>query len=123
MGMYEYTLRADTKVVDGIEIGHYGYAYKHGWDYHADSPIPSVRRSIRAQYAAAEKAKDKLDRAGVRHVVQATKWSWAEDSAGLTVFRVDGGLPDSFTENMPKGTIMVTVGAIFANPSRWLPAQ
>ena len=28
MGVYTYTLRAETRTVDGVEIGHYGYAFE-----------------------------------------------------------------------------------------------
>jgi hypothetical protein len=31
MGTYAYTLRAKTKTVADIEIGHYEYAYRCGW--------------------------------------------------------------------------------------------
>jgi hypothetical protein len=62
MGMYQYTLRAPTKTVSGVEIGQFKYAYKCGWGT-ADSRIG------RAASALAEEAAYKLERRGVTHFV------------------------------------------------------
>jgi acetone carboxylase gamma subunit len=67
MGIYVYTLRAETRIVDGVEIGHYGYAYKSGWDWHADSTVGSIKRRIRALFAKAENAAHK--NRDVRHFI------------------------------------------------------
>jgi hypothetical protein len=32
MGTDQYTLRGESKVIDGIEIARYAHAYKHSWD-------------------------------------------------------------------------------------------
>jgi acetone carboxylase gamma subunit len=67
MGIYTLTLRAATKVIDGVEIGHYGFAFKNGWDWHYDSSVGSIKRRVRSLYAKAEAAAHK--NRNVRHFI------------------------------------------------------
>lgn len=87
MGIYQYTLRADTKHVGGLEIAHYQFAYKlTSW------PSAEFERRMDNYSRHADNARAKLGH--VRHFVQGP-WDYAED--GLPVFACDG-LRSEFTE-------------------------
>lgn len=90
MGIYQYTLRADTKTVGGLEIAHYQFAYKvTGW------PSAAFERRMDNCSRHAENARAKLRH--VRHWVQG-QWDYAADKSGLPVYACPDGLRSEFTE-------------------------
>jgi hypothetical protein len=53
MGVYRYTLRKETKVIDGLVIGRFGFAYKESfW-----SEGGAYKRRVAQALAAAERAR------------------------------------------------------------------
>lgn len=98
MGIYQYTLRSDTKrTADGIEVGHYLFAYKHGWDWHPGRTRGYEGRVIAAKERAAENAAHKLRR--VKHVVVGD-WKHASTEEGMNVYLMRDGPYDQFTEEL-----------------------
>ncbi len=82
MAIYQYTLRADTKVVDGIEIGRYGYAYKES---------SSLRKFPGSSATAAieSKGEDAAHRhRHVRHFIMADSFKTAADDS-YAVIEID----------------------------------
>jgi hypothetical protein len=60
MGVYQYTFRTETKIVDGIEIGIFKYAWKHCWG-------ASTSRYAKIASTKAERARDR--NANVKYAV------------------------------------------------------
>lgn len=95
MGMYQYTLRAGTKTVDGVEIARYGYAYKRGWEWQPGRHDGSIGRKIAAYDAQAADAAYKN-----RHVTHAIVGEWSyKDGEPVPVHLVEGGLPDQLNDH------------------------
>ena len=95
MGLYQYTLRSDTKTVEGTEIGHYQFAYK--LSYRWDDRRYDFMCDTKSRHAA--NAREKL--AHVRYFVQG-EWGYADDKEGLPIYRAEDGPRAEFTEEMPK---------------------
>ncbi len=91
MGVYESTLRSETRVISGIEIGRFTYAYKHSWDN-----MPGGRsRTVRRAEFHAETAADKNRK--VRHFIMADSFDEATKE-GYFVHQIDRDPPMSCSE-------------------------
>ncbi len=94
MGVYCYTLRKQTRQIDGVTIGRTAYAYKDHWDAYRS---PFVAR----QHAAAERARNanpKLTR------VIMGDWKYAATEP-LPVFEISEGLT-AFMDHKSPGPVV-----------------
>ncbi len=98
MGMYWYTLRAETKTIDGIVIGRYSYAYKESWDNFPGSSSKTARLAE----THAENAK--YDNRDVRHFIMADSFATACQD-GYYVFRIDYE-PSGHVVEIPNATVV-----------------
>lgn len=96
MGLYHYTLRAETKTIDGIEIGRYGFAYKERFDA-LSSPRVCAMRS-RGEDASFTNSK-------VRHFIMADSFKEACEE-GYYVFQIDR-CPSALVTETIRGAIVV----------------
>ena len=84
MAIYHNTIRSETKVIDGLEIGRYTYAYKESWSS-GNYPGGRGRRVSLAEMHATNAA---YKNRHVRHFIMADSFSEATQE-GYYVFRVD----------------------------------
>ncbi len=84
MAMYWDTIRCETKIIDGIEIGRYSYAYKES-SSQRNYPGGAGRR-VRAAESRAEDAVYKNRK--VRHFVCADSFATATED-GYWVWQID----------------------------------
>ena len=109
MGLYQYTMRKDTIVVGGVQIGRFGYAYKIGRDwmpggvtsqYNPKTGRSKINRAVILFQKAADRARASFP--DVEYVVVANAFSNASNSSeGLPVYRVDKN-DTQFTEELGK---------------------
>ena len=102
MGVYQYTLRKETKVVDGIKIGRYGYACKHTYFRHSnhDRYAKMYNRLVGSVEAAADRAFEAnadLEYAAIG------EWKFASDPDGLAVIKVN---TPSFADDTARNEIV-----------------
>jgi hypothetical protein len=94
VGIYQYTLRAATKRVDGIEIGQFKFAYKHGSYY----PGPREAATIARLERGAQRAADKLNARGVQYFT-AHPHEYASDAEGIPIYWSESLFPE-YTEQL-----------------------
>lgn len=102
MGVYQYTLRKETKTVDGVKIGRYGYAYKHSYfrHYNQDRYATMYNRLVGSVEAAADRAFEAnadLEYAAIG------EWKYANEGEGLTVIKVKNA---SFADDTSKHEVV-----------------
>lgn len=101
MAIYWNTIRSETKVIDGIEIGRYSYAYKESWSY---NNYPGGRgQRVRAAESRAEDALHK--NRNVRHFVFADSFADATED-GYSVWRINRE-PSLSISTIPNDAVMV----------------
>jgi len=98
MGVYQYTLRKDTKIVDGVKIGRYAYGYKHSYfrHYNQDRYAKMYSRLVGSVEAAADRAFEA--NADLEYAVIGD-WKYASEGEGLTVIKVKNA---SFADDTAK---------------------
>ena len=98
MGVYQYTLRKDTKIVDGVKIGRYAYGYKHSYfrHYNQDRYAKMYNRLVGSVEAAAVRAFE--ENPDLEYAVIGD-WKYASEGEGLTVIKVKNA---SFADDTAK---------------------
>lgn len=101
MAIYWNTLRSDTKTLDGVVIGRYGYAFKES-SSSGDMPGGSGRRCRAAEsHAADARYKNRT----VRHFVCAESFGEATED-GYWVWQIDRDPPLTISQ-IPKDALIV----------------
>jgi hypothetical protein len=99
VAIYQSSLRSQTKIIDGIEIGRYSHAYKESF---SANNYPGGRgRLARHAEAIGEAALEKNFR--VRHFIEADSFATATQD-GYYVFEIDREPP--VTTSDLKGTVV-----------------
>ncbi len=101
MAMYWDTIRSETKVIDGVEIGRYSYAYKES---SSDRNYPGgPGRRVSAAESLASNAQYKNRK--VRHFVCADSFATATED-GYWVWQIDRDPPLTLS-SIPKDAVIV----------------
>lgn len=99
MAIYHSSLRSQTKIIDGVEIGRYSHAYKESW---SSGNYPRGRGGlVRRAEAIGASALEK--NAHVRHFIEADSFATATED-GYYVFEIDG--EPAITTSSLKGRIV-----------------
>lgn len=101
MAMYWDTIRSETKVIDGVEIGRYSYAYKESSSDRNYPGGPGRRVSAAESLAANAQYKNKT----VRHFVCADTFTTATEE-GYWVWQIDRDPPLTLS-GIPKDALIV----------------
>jgi hypothetical protein len=101
MAIYWDTIRSETKVVDGIEIGRYAYAYKESSSQRNYPGGPGRRVSLAESHASDAQHRNMK----VRHFVCADSFKTATED-GYWVWQIDRDPPLSLC-SIPKDALIV----------------
>lgn len=112
MGIYVYTMRKDSIVVDGIHIGRFAFAYKMGRDwqpggktsiYIDDKKTGRLRakmnRTVLMLEAAAERARNALPH--IEHIVAIDSFKDIKKYGRTEVFKIPTDM-EMFIEELPE---------------------
>jgi hypothetical protein len=102
MATYWDTLRSETKIIDGVEIGRYSYAYKESSSDRNYPGGPGRRVSAAESLASDAQYKNKK----VRHFICADTFATAADEEGYWVWQIDRDPPMTLCE-IPKDALIV----------------
>jgi hypothetical protein len=99
VAIYHSSLRSQTKIIDGVEIGRYSHAYKESW---SSNNYPRGRGGlVRRAEATGAASLEKI--AHVRHFIEAASFAAATED-GYYVFQIDR--EPAITTSDLKGTVV-----------------
>jgi len=99
MGVYQYTLRKDTKTVEGMKIGRYAYAYKHSNRAYECKPY---RQRVNITEAAGERAAEALP--DLEYAIMG-EWKHAVHPYDVAVIKLKKVVP-SFADTIIPGEVV-----------------